>query len=124
MLNLNTAHLLGRAAVAGLLGLCATGALAANDPELVVSQRPNSDTRAVAVQVSDLNLTDAQAQRRLAIRVDRAAREVCDIYAGSELDKLPSAQTCLGEARDAAFAQLEARGLPRAALAAAAGGMR
>jgi UrcA family protein len=124
MLNLNTAHLLGRAAVAGLLGLCATGALAASDPEFVVSQRPSGDTRGVEVRVADLNLNDTHAQRTLAIRVERAAREVCDMYAGSELDKMASARACLAEARDGALAQLEARGLPAEARRTAAGGMR
>jgi len=119
---LKSAHMMGRAAVAGLLGLCATGALAASDPELLVSQPQNGDTRAVAVRVSDLNLADAHAQRTLALRLDRAAREVCNMYAGSEIDKLPSARTCLDEARAGAIAQLEARGVP--ARLAAAGGMR
>jgi len=115
---LKSAHVVGRAALAGLLGLCATGAVAASGPEVVVSERPNADTRAVAVRVSDLNLADAEAQRTLAIRVERAARQVCDMYAGSELDKMPSAQTCFTEAKAGALAQLEARGV------AAAGGMR
>lgn len=124
MPNLNKAQILGRAAVAGLLGLCATGALAASDPELVVSERQNADTRAVEVRASDLNLNDAHDQRTLALRVERAAREVCDMYAGSELDKLPSAQACLAEAREGALAQLQARGLPAEARLAGAGGMR
>jgi len=124
MPNLKSAHVLGRAALSGLLGLCATGALAsAGEPGLLVSERPDPDTRALEVRVSDLDLADAKAQRTLAIRVDRAARQVCDIYAGSELDKLPSAQACLTEARAGALAQLEARGVPAATLAAA-GGMR
>jgi UrcA family protein len=121
---LKTAHAVARAALCGLLGLCATGALAASDPEMVVSHQSHPDSRAVEVRVSDLNLADADAQRQLAIRVDRAARQVCDIYAGSELDKLPRAQTCRTEARAGALAQLEARGVPAAARLAAAGGMR
>jgi hypothetical protein len=44
------------------------------------------------------------------------------MYAGSEVDKLPSAQTCLADARAGAVAQLEARGVP--ARLAVAGGMR
>jgi len=123
MPGFKSAHFWGRAAVAGLLGLCATGAFAAN-PELVVSEPPSADTRAVAVRVADLNLADEQAQRQIALRVERAARQVCDVFEGSELDKLPKASACLKEARAGAFAQLEARGLPKTARLMAAGGMR
>jgi len=122
MPSLKSARLSGRAALAGLLGLCATGALAA-DPEFVVSDHPSADTRAVEVRVADLNLADAGAERQIALRIERAAREVCDISTGSELDKLPSARACLAKARAGAFAQLEARGLPATARSAA-GGMR
>jgi len=123
MPSLKSAHMMGRAVMAGLLGLCATGALAASDPELLVSQHPNQDRRAVEVRVSDHNLDSPYAQRTLALRVKRAAREVCDIYPGSTLDQLPTAQTCFNDARTAALAQLEARGVPAARLTAA-GGMR
>ena len=116
------AHAMGRAVLAGLVGLCATGALA-SDPEVLVSQRPDRDMRAIEVRVSDLDLSRAHARDTLALRVERAAREVCDVYRGSELDKLPNARACLSGARAAALAQLEARGLPAAERLAVAGGM-
>jgi len=113
--------MMGRAVMAGLLGLCATGALAANDREMVVSQPSDRDTRMVEVRVSDLNLASTKGQRSLALRVDRAAKYVCDVYAGSELDKLPDARMCVADARDAAFAQLAAKGVPADSIAAAGG---
>jgi UrcA family protein len=112
---------MGRAVLAGLLGLCATGAMAAGDPELFVSQHSQRDTRSIEVRISDLNLSEARGHRALALRVTRAAKEVCDINGGSELDKLPSAQLCFTDAKDRAFAQLAARGVPATAIAAAGG---
>lgn len=113
---------LGRAALAALIGLCATGALATS-PEnatLVVSP-PTGDTRSVEVRVSDLNLADAYARETLAIRIDRAAKKVCDVQSGSTLDRLPSARECVDRAQSGAFAQLAARGLPWAGRSAAGG---
>ncbi|MBC7158856.1 MAG: UrcA family protein [Porphyrobacter sp.] len=113
---------LGRAALAGLIGLCATGALAAT-PEnatLVVSPQ-TGDTRSIEVRVSDLNLADAYARETLAIRIDRAAKKVCDVQSGSTLDRLPSARECVDRAQSGAFAQLAARGLPWAGRSAAGG---
>lgn len=108
----------GRAALAGLIGLCATGALAATPenatPEnaTVVVSPSTGDARSVEVRVSDLNLADAYARETLAIRIDRAAKKVCDVQSGSALDRLPSARECVDRAQSGAFAQLAARGLP------------
>jgi UrcA family protein len=128
MMPKSFAHHLGRALACGLFGLCATGAIAgdrtADTGEVVVSQRPSSDTRSVAIRVSDLDLRDAYAQRTLELRIDAAAREVCDVNAGSEIDKLPRAQTCLAAAREGALAQLQARGVFVPAKVTAGGGMR
>lgn len=113
---------LGRAALAGLFGLCATGALATTpDNATLVLSPPAGDTRSVEVRVSDLNLADAYARETLAIRIDRAAKKVCDIQSGSALDGLPSARECVDRAESGAFAQLAARGLPWVGRSAAGG---
>ena len=122
MPNFRWAHAMGRAALGGVLTLCAAGALAADDAQMVVS--PNGDARSVEVRVSDLNLADAYSQRTLELRIDRAAHQVCNVHDGSRLNKLPGAVSCLTQARAGALAQLAANGVPAAQQLAAAGGMR
>ncbi|AKH44057.1 UrcA family protein [Altererythrobacter atlanticus] len=102
-------HYLGRAALAGILGLSASAAMAGGKSELVVSE-PSTDLRSVEVQVSDLDLSTAYDRGTLAIRIEGAAREVCDVNAGSKIDRLPDATACLTQARAGAADQLEARG--------------
>ena len=101
------------------LGAFATPALA-ND-QMVVSPQ-SEDTRSIAVQVSDLNLTSPYDQRTLALRVKRAAYAVCDMERGSVLNTTPSALNCFDNARSGALAQLDARGYAASAAVAAAGG--
>ena len=113
---------LGRAALAGLIGVCATAVVATTpDNSTVVVSSQADDTRSVEVRVSDLNLADAYARETLAIRIDRAAKKVCDIQSGSALDRLPSARECVDRAQSGAFAQLDARGLMGSARSAAGG---
>lgn len=114
-------HFTARATLAGLLalGTLATPALA--DDQMVVSQQAER-SRSVAVKVSDLNLTSIYDQRTLALRVNRAAFEVCDMAHGSVLNRTPSALNCFDSARSGALAQLDARGYAASAAVAAAGG--
>jgi UrcA family protein len=118
----NTTRIAGRALLAGLLGLGASAALAAADPEMVVSDNPGN-ARTVAVEVADLDLTRAYDRDTLAIRIANAAREVCDVHDGSKLDKQAGANACLAQARAAALAQLESRGLNAPQMRSAGGGM-
>ncbi len=122
MRNTNFARVLGCTLAAGLLGLGATAAVAA-EAEVVVSHR-QADSRSIDVKVADLDLTRSYDQRTLAIRIDNAARAVCDVNAGSTLDGLPRARACVSQAQAGALAQLDARGLNATAAVAAAGGMR
>jgi UrcA family protein len=118
----NTTRIAGRALLAGLLGLGAGAALAAADPEMVVSDNPGN-ARTVAVEVADLDLTRAYDRDTLAIRIANAAREVCDVHDGSKLDKQAGANACLAQARAEALAQLESRGLNAPQMRSAGGGM-
>jgi|GEM_PF-1020523 len=104
-----TPKTVGRAVLAGLLGLSAAGAMAASPSEVVVSQG-SQDLRSVEVKVADLNLSNAYDRDTLAIRIDHAARAVCDVNGGSKIDKLPDAVACVSQARSGAADQLEARG--------------
>lgn len=99
---------MGRALLLAAVGLGATAAFAASDPQVVAGRA--GDARSVAVTVSDLDLARPQDRDLLAIRVDNAARTVCDVHDSSRLDRLPAAQACLSDARSGALAQLGVRG--------------
>lgn len=100
---------LGRHVLAGLAGLSASAALA-GQPQLLVSDS-SADQRVVRVEVADLDPASAYDRQTLAIRIDKAARHVCDVTSASKLDRLPDARACLAQARSGAADQLEARGL-------------
>jgi UrcA family protein len=123
MLNLLKARVVGRLVLGVSLGLAATGAMAGGQSDVFVSSG-GEDTRMVQVRVSDLNLADARARDRMVTRIDRASERVCQMHAGSQVDKLPSAQACYQEARAGAFAQMESRGFAALDRTSAAGGMR
>lgn len=108
-----------RAVLTGLLALGASAAPALANEQMVVSQHAQ-DTRSIAVQVSDLNLTSPYDQRTLALRVNRAAQEVCDMQRGSVLNRTSAALNCFDNARSGALAQLDARGYAATAAVAAA----
>ncbi|WP_052207787.1 UrcA family protein [Croceibacterium mercuriale] len=114
-------HFTTRAALTGLLALGAIATPALANEKMVVSPLAE-DSRSVAVKVSDLNLTSPYDQRTLALRVNRAAFEVCDMERGSVLNRTPSALNCFDSARSGALAQLDARGYAASAAVAAAGG--
>lgn len=114
-------HFVARAMLTGLVTLGAfAGPALANRPMVVSPQQ--QDSRSVVVKVSDLNLASAGDQRTLALRVKRAAFEVCDMERGSVLNTTPSALNCFDAARSGALAQLDARGYATTAAVAAAGG--
>lgn len=106
----------GRAMMAGLFGLLASTAFAADyepagkDSDVVVSQSIG-ETRSISVPVGDLDMDDAYDRETLAIRIDRAAKRVCDINRGSKLDRLTDATECLEVSLAKAAAQLNARGM-------------
>ncbi len=104
-----TPRFLGRAAVAGVLALTASAALAGETMNVVSSAE--GETRSVAVRTSDLNLASASHRAKLASRIDMAARSACQMHAGSAIDALPSAQACYTSAHAGALAQLAARGI-------------
>ena len=110
-----------RALLVGLAAaLVATPALAADDSELVVNQP--GFTRSVEVRVDDLDLSSAYDRDTLEIRINQAAREVCDINKGSVLDRLPDARECLQQARAGAMAQIALAGTSSAEAMPLAGG--
>ncbi|MEN7538550.1 UrcA family protein [Aurantiacibacter flavus] len=101
--------------VAGLLGMTAMAPAFASDGEVLVSQ--SLDHNAVVIETADLDLTSAYDRDTLQIRIDNAARTVCDINGGSKIDRLPDARACFNDARESAVSQLAARGVPASALA-------
>lgn len=109
---------MGRAVLAGLIAVSATGAMAAAQPQVVVSSH-NDSSRTIAVRTAGLNLAQAHDQRTLQIRIERAAQRVCDVNAGSKLDAAPDALACLADARTGAVNQLRAQGYDVAPLLAA-----
>lgn len=111
----------GRAMLAGLVALTASGALAAAEPRLLVS---GQDARTVPVSLSGLDLTRAYDRATLTIRIERAASRVCDVNGGSKLDGGPDALACLAQARAGAILQLARLGLPVPERMAGAGGGR
>jgi len=106
--------------LAGTLALAAAvfgaGAVSAN--ELLVSQHPG-DERTVRVEISDLDLASGYDRDTLTIRIERAARQVCDVNLASKLDKGPTGQICMSQARSGAREQLAALGLAEPARLAA-----
>jgi UrcA family protein len=68
----------------------------------------------VGVRYGDLDLTSAEGQRKLDLRLERAAREVCGLnetVVGSHL-RSPESRTCYREARrhlDQQYAELVSR---------------
>lgn len=110
---------LARAAFAASIGLCASVCYAAGEPPVTVTQ-PARDAAAVVVRVSDLNLSTASGRELLAIRINDAARQVCDVNGGSRLDRLPGARACLSDAHSGALAQLGVRGATAASVLSSA----
>ena len=102
--------------VAGLLGLAVATPALADQGDVLVSQHL-LDQRSIAVEYGDLDLTSAYDRDTLQIRINRAARAVCDIAGGSKHDRLPEARACFEKARDNAVDQLAASGVPASALA-------
>ncbi len=98
-----------------LIGLTATAPAFADSSEVLV-QQPH-DRNAVVVETADLDLANAYDRDTLQIRIDNAARAVCDINGGSKIDKLPDARACFDAARQSAVSQLAASGVPQSALA-------
>ena len=117
MLNFTKAPRGAAFAVASLIGLAVASPAIADNSEVLVRQ--TLDHRAVTVETSDLDLTTAYDRDTLHIRIDNAARTVCDINGGSKIDRLPDARACFDAARQSAVSQLAARGVPAVALAGA-----
>lgn len=109
---------MGRAVLAGLIAVSTAGAVAAAQPQVVVSSH-NDGARTIAVRTAGLNLAQAPDQRTLRLRIERAAQKVCDVNAGSKLDAAPDALACLADARTGAVNQLRAQGFDVAPLLAA-----
>lgn len=113
-----------RAALGGLLalGLATSPALASADmvDDQMVVQQHAPFTRSIAVKIGDLNLASPYDQRTLALRVNRAAAQVCDMQRGSVLNRTPAALNCFDTARAGALAQLDARGYAATAAVEAA----
>lgn len=97
------------AAVAALAAVSATGALANGDAQLIVSQHGNP-ARTIAVSMAGVDMDNARHRQNLDIRIERAARQVCDVNGGSKLDTLPDARACMADARAGAEQQLAAMG--------------
>ena len=100
---------------ASLIGLTAMAPAFASDGEVLVRQA--LDHSAVVIETADLDMTSAYDRDTLQIRIDNAARTVCDINGGSKIDRLPDARACFDSARENAVSQLAARGVPASALA-------
>ena len=100
---------------ASLIGLTAMAPAFANDGEVLVRQALDHNT--AVVEAGDLDLTSTYDRDTLQIRIDNAARAVCDINGGSKIDRLPDARACFDAARQNAVSQLAASGVPARALA-------
>lgn len=103
--------------VAGALALSAGGALA-GEPQVLVQQ----NSRTVAVKLAGLDLSSAYDRKTLDVRIDRAARVVCDVNGGSRLDEGAKATACLASARAGAHEQLARLGYDAVRDAGGAGG--
>ena len=116
----------GGAIAAAVMALAASATFAADRPQnspasdVIVSQQVG-DTRSVRVSVSDLDMADAYDRETLAIRIDRAAKAVCDINRGSKLDRFTDANECLDRSLADAAQQLDAHGLRQSARMVAGG---
>ena len=106
MPNPLSARMVGRLALTGAF-MFAVGATSAVAGEVVVSQGAR-DVRTIEVKVADLDLTRAYDRDTLEIRVNKAARRVCDVHGGSKLDRMADARGCVAEAKNGAMAQLAA----------------
>lgn len=87
----------------GFSALLALPAIAQVNSEVVVRDH---QPRTVAVKIHDLDLGSVRDRGTLLLRVNRAARAVCDMQHGSLFDRLPDARSCLREARAGALAQV------------------
>ena len=101
--------------VASLIGLAASGPALADSSEVLVRQ--SLDQNAIVISIADLDLASAYDRDTLQIRINRAARQVCDIADGSLNDDTPKARACFEQARQGAVSQLAARGVPMNVLA-------
>ena len=52
----------------------------------LVAAHPSADTVSVRVRIGDLDVNSVHGQKILELRIDRAAREVCD-FASGQLDR-------------------------------------
>lgn len=104
MPNPLSARFMGSLAIASvfLVGAVSTAAAA---QDVVVSQ-PYQVVRTMHVKVADLDMSRASDRKTLDMRIEKAARRVCDVNRGSLLDHLPDARDCLTNARSGAMAQL------------------
>lgn len=84
-------------ALIAVVALMPPGAIAASD-----------DTRSISVRTDDINMNTARGQKILALRIDRAARGVCDFANdrfGPKIRKIE--RTCRDRAKASAWATVK-----------------
>lgn len=111
-----------RALAAAAICLATTGLVAA--PALAAETQRAPEGSAVRVKLAGIDLSTAEGLARLDARLDRAARQACEVYNGSALDKGPEVQACLTAARTGALQQLARLGYDVPAQLSGGGGSR
>jgi UrcA family protein len=84
----------------------AMAAIAATLP--LVANAASEETHSISVRTDDINLNTKRGQKILALRIDRAAREVCD-FANDQLDNRVRKieQTCRTRTKASAWAMVK-----------------
>lgn len=74
----------------------------------VAASAASDETRSISVRSNDINLNTIKGQKILALRIDRAAREVCDFASdqlGHQVRKIERA--CRNKAKASAWAMVK-----------------
>jgi UrcA family protein len=95
-------------AMAAMMALALPGVASAgsNDMDVVVDGHAGTETRSIAVSLTDLNLASNNGMRRADSRLVRASKQVCGYVNGSVLPATDGYRDCYGSAIDGARADL------------------
>lgn len=94
------------AALAATMTLALPGAALASGT-LVVDARAGTETRSIAVSVTDLNLASVHGSRLANSRIDRAAKQACGWLQGSIQQPTREFRDCYGRALESARGRLD-----------------
>ena len=91
--------------------------LTASVPTVLHAQ--TTDLPTISVATADLNLATRAGQDRLAMRIDQAAKRVCDNGSSTgDLRGLQATKTCITKAKSQAMLEVSNRTSPQVALTA------